>query len=148
MHFTRAQQRAIWFILILMGASVLFHYARYWLSDESAYDFSAFEKQFVQKRDSLLQVQSPDAAVTGNRSAPPSSGTGQTSRQNPEFPVNVNRAGAERLMDLPRIGPKMAQRIIEYREKHGPFKSKEDLMNVKGIGRKTFEKLKDIVTVD
>jgi competence protein ComEA len=54
--------------------------------------------------------------------------------------VNINTAGKEQLMDLPRVGEKIAQRIIEYREKNGKFKRPEDIMKVKGIGEKTFQK--------
>jgi comEA protein len=54
--------------------------------------------------------------------------------------VNINTAGKEQLMDLPRIGEKIAERIIEYREKNGKFKRPEDIMKVKGIGEKTFKK--------
>lgn len=53
--------------------------------------------------------------------------------------VNINTADAEALMLLPRVGPSVAQRIVEFREKNGRFKSTEDLMLVRGIGEKTFE---------
>ena len=61
--------------------------------------------------------------------------------------VNLNTATASELEALPGIGPKMAQRIVEYREKNGVFKKVEDLMNVKGIGEKNFLKLKNNLTV-
>ena len=61
--------------------------------------------------------------------------------------VNINTASAAEFEALPGIGPKMAQRIVEYREKNGAFKKLEDLMNVKGIGEKTFLKLKPLVAV-
>jgi len=61
--------------------------------------------------------------------------------------VNVNTASAADFEALPGIGPKMAARIIEYRQKNGPFKKVEELMNVKGIGEKSFLKLKTLVTV-
>jgi competence protein ComEA len=56
--------------------------------------------------------------------------------------VNVNTADAGQLALLPRVGPSVAQRIIEYRKKNGPFKSAEDLMLVQGIGEKTYQLLK------
>jgi competence protein ComEA len=61
--------------------------------------------------------------------------------------VNLNTATATQIATLPGIGEKAAQRIIEYREKNGGFKKVEDLMNVKGIGEKSFLKLKPLVTV-
>jgi competence protein ComEA len=66
----------------------------------------------------------------------------------PAGTVNVNTADASQLALLPRIGEKAAQRIIEYRTEHGPFKKTTDLMQVKGIGAKTFEGLSAYVAVD
>jgi competence protein ComEA len=62
--------------------------------------------------------------------------------------VNINTASAEQLSLLPRIGEKAAQRIIEYRTQHGPFKKTSDLMQVKGVGAKTFEMLSPYIAVD
>ena len=61
--------------------------------------------------------------------------------------VNLNTASAADLESLPGIGAKTAERILEYRQKNGPFKKIEDLMNVKGIGEKSFLKLKPRLTV-
>ncbi len=61
--------------------------------------------------------------------------------------LNLNTATAEQLDSLPGVGAKMAARIIEYRQKNGPFKKIEDLMNVRGIGEKNFLKLKPLITV-
>jgi len=62
--------------------------------------------------------------------------------------VNLNTATLEELMTLERIGPKYAQRIIDYRVTHGPFEKIEDIMKVKGIGPKTFDANKDRITVE
>ena len=61
--------------------------------------------------------------------------------------VNLNTATAAQLEGLPGIGAKTAQRILEYRQKSGGFKKIEELMNVKGIGEKSFLKLKPHITV-
>jgi comEA protein len=62
-------------------------------------------------------------------------------------PVNLNSASVAQLQTLPGIGASAAQRIIEYRQKNGSFKKIEELMNVKGIGEKSFLKLKPLITV-
>jgi competence protein ComEA len=62
-------------------------------------------------------------------------------------PLNLNTATAVELESLPGIGAQTAARIVEYRQKNGAFKKVEDLMNVKGIGEKSFLKLKPLVTV-
>ncbi|MCU1577920.1 MAG: ComEA family DNA-binding protein [Rhodoglobus sp.] len=61
--------------------------------------------------------------------------------------VNINTADETTLETLPRVGPAMAARIIAWREANGNFATIEDLMSVTGIGDKTFESLKDLVTV-
>ena len=66
----------------------------------------------------------------------------------PSGVVNINTADASQLSLLPRIGEKVAQRIIEYRTEHGPFKKATDLMQVKGIGAKTFDGLSSYVSVE
>jgi competence protein ComEA len=62
-------------------------------------------------------------------------------------PLNINTATAAQLETLPGIGPAVAARIIEYRQKNGNFKKAEELMNVKGIGEKSFLKIKALVSV-
>jgi competence protein ComEA len=61
--------------------------------------------------------------------------------------VNINTATAAELDTLPGIGAKTAGRIVEYRQKNGPFKKVEELMNVRGVGEKNFLKLKPQITV-
>ena len=61
--------------------------------------------------------------------------------------VNINTATSPELQTLPGIGPSTATRILDYRQKSGGFKKVEDLMNVRGIGEKTFLKLKPLITL-
>jgi competence protein ComEA len=62
-------------------------------------------------------------------------------------PINLNTATAAQLEALPGIGPRTAQLIVQHREKNGNFKKVEELMNIKGIGEKSFLKIKSMVTV-
>lgn len=61
--------------------------------------------------------------------------------------INLNRAGASELTKLPRVGKATAQKIIDYRNEFGGFAKIEDIMHIRGIGPKTFEKMKDNLTV-
>ncbi|RLB85315.1 MAG: helix-hairpin-helix domain-containing protein [Deltaproteobacteria bacterium] len=62
--------------------------------------------------------------------------------------ININTASVEKLMKLKRIGPVYAKRIIEYRKKYGKFEKPGDIMKVRGIGIKTWEANRDIMTVE
>ncbi len=62
-------------------------------------------------------------------------------------PVDVNRATADQLDELPGVGPATAEAIIAHREQHGPFGSVEDLLDVRGIGEAKLDQLRDLVTV-
>jgi len=61
--------------------------------------------------------------------------------------IDINRAEPWLLEALPGIGETRAQAIVDYREENGPFKRIEDLLQVKGIGQGTFDKIKDYITV-
>ena len=69
------------------------------------------------------------------------------SKPEPTTRVNVNTASVEQLTALPGVGPKLAARIVEHRQKSGAFRSTQELMNVKGIGEKNFAKLEAWLTV-
>ena len=62
--------------------------------------------------------------------------------------INLNKATVAELAQLKRVGQKYAQRIVDYREKNGPFAKPEDIINVQGIGSKTFELNKDLIAVE
>ena len=85
------------------------------------------ESKASEESNKLMKVESKEKAVTGL--------------------VNINTAGVVELESLPGIGPKMAQRIIDYRNIKGAFKNKIEIKNVSGIGEKTYEKLADKIGI-
>jgi len=80
----------------------------------------------------------------GGLAADPSSAE---SKPEADARVDLNTAAVDELMTVPGIGEVMARRIVEWREQHGPFRRVEDLIKVKGVGDKTFEKLRPHVRV-
>nr|WP_234032985.1 ComEA family DNA-binding protein [Paenibacillus faecalis] len=109
----------------------------------------------------VKESSAPDSAASEDTSLQvaeqpkPAAGEIQTSEKADDQPsadesagkININTAVAAELMDLPGIGEKKAQAIIDYRAKHGPFRSVSELMDVKGIGPKMLEKMKPYVTL-
>lgn len=68
--------------------------------------------------------------------------------QTSENAVNINTSTAEELEKLPRIGAELARRIIEHREKYGPFRHAEDLILVRGMSDKKFREIRNFVKVE
>jgi competence protein ComEA len=81
-----------------------------------------------------LALAGPALAAPEAKSAPPAK-------------VNINTATVDQLAALPGVGPKLAGRIVEYRQKSGSFRSTQELMNVKGIGEKNFAKIESSLVV-
>ncbi len=77
------------------------------------------------------------ADATVERAAAP-----RRSGKPPPAPTNLNTASVQELQRLPRIGPALAGRIVEYRRTHGPFRTPEQVTEVKGIGEKTLERMR------
>jgi len=65
----------------------------------------------------------------------------------PRLMVNINTATRTELIQVPKIGEKMAERIVDFRKANGPFSRIEDIMNVKGMGEKTFLAIRPYLTV-
>lgn len=91
-----------------------------------------------------LLVLAPDAPAVAGPLVPAL----QSAEEDRSETVELNTATASELRTLPGVGERTAERIIEYREEHGGFEKIEDLMNVRGIGEKTFLRLRPLVHVD
>jgi competence protein ComEA len=95
----------------------------------------------------LLPVFALAALVAANPLAQSAPGKPDTQAARPAVVVNLNTATVTDLQELPGIGAKVAARIVDYRQKKGPFKKIEELMNVQGVGEKSFLKLRSQITV-
>jgi competence protein ComEA len=71
----------------------------------------------------------------------------RAAKQPPAKPLNLNTATADQLAQLPGIGPKTAQSIVDFRKASGPFRRVEDLLAIRGISRRKLEALRPYVTV-
>lgn len=75
------------------------------------------------------------------------SGDNNENKDNINYPISINDATVEELMNLPGIGESKAKTIVEYRTENGLFEKIEDIMNITGIGEKLFEQIKEYITI-
>ena len=89
----------------------------------------------------------PPAAVSGPATARPADGTSEGGDATPDSPVDLNTADLAELERLPGVGPSTAQAILDHRESNGPFRSVDDLLDVRGIGPAKLAALRDVAVV-
>jgi len=73
--------------------------------------------------------------------------TGSSAFAQEQGKININTATVEELVQLERVGPRYAEKIVAFRQENGPFKAPEEIMLVAGIGEKTFEINKDRIVI-
>jgi len=144
---------AVLLVLIIAGGVILLFQGRGFSSStakaSSTGEIAALKAEIDnlnKKIDDLnrnIETAKAAASTATVESASSTSGSATT----PAGKININTASASELDGLPGIGPTYAERIIEYRNSNGGFKTADELKNVKGIGDKTFDKLKDYVTI-
>jgi comEA protein len=74
-------------------------------------------------------------------------GSSAATKKPPLKPININTANSEELQQVPGIGPATAEKILQMRKSYGPFKSVDDLLAIKGLGRKRLDKMRKYLTV-
>ena len=109
--------------------------------DEADFEWRAVNQQMEQA------LQSTDAKPQNDVKASPPVTEKSKNDAEPVWPIDLNKATLEQLDKLPGIGPSKAQAIIDLRSRLGQFTSTDQLLDVKGIGPKTYDKFRDKVTV-
>jgi comEA protein len=123
------------------------------LAHEGACAFPRFPQEDVMDRRSFLFIAalalgsvSPLLAQTPAKPVKAAKPTKVAAAASTEI-INLNTATATQIATLPGIGPKTADLVVQYRQKNGPYKKIEEIMNVRGVGEKSFLKLKSRLTV-
>lgn len=148
---TESQRRALITLLLIWAAVLGYQIVKQLFFTPDSFDFSRTDSLFRHTSDSLRRTdasgQPPSPAEATGQSATLQAASRQATWENAPLPIDVNTADAATLTRLPRIGPAIAQRIVAYREQHGPFRTPEDLLKVKGIGPKTLERIRPHIAI-
>jgi comEA protein len=144
--FTQTERRVVLVLLIAFigGLGVKLYKTIY--SSVPRFDYSTIDSEFAAR--SLAGVDS--GAIDDNSDTTANKRESRTIQDGTAVAktVNINTASKTELCSLPGIGDVMAQRIISYRDEHGLFKTVTDLMKVKGIGKKKFERLSPYIVAE
>jgi comEA protein len=156
---TNRELTIIAFLLVTFSSGLVIKYSGWKKTNE--YDYSQTDKNFesklkssfeelkAQDQDSGKQIRAQEiTALADSIGIEIEKKPGVQKELKPGVKININSALAADLTRLPGIGEVMAERIIEYRESNGSFKKTEDIMKVKGIGEKKFEKIKEFLAVE
>lgn len=135
--FTKNETKIIFFIIFVLtaGFAVKYYKQIFYSNSASSYDFTRSDSVFKSRSNFIQQ----------NDSLPALNDSISILKAGEENLTDINTAGKNELTELPGIGESIALKIIDYREKNTRFKNIEELMNVSGIGRKKFEKLKNYI---
>jgi competence protein ComEA len=142
--FTKNESRIILFLTATFLFGLILKFANVSFQPQQEYDYSESDSIFA-VRSRQLVFDSADASMSDADSLKRHNASDNKAQSSSI--VNINTASKNDLVNLPGIGNMTAERIIQYRNEHGPFKTIEDLQNVKGIGMKKFERIAPFVKV-
>lgn len=145
MQFTQTQRKAILFLIAIFTLVIAYHFVKQTMYQPEPFDFSQFEEKFYARKDSIEKLSDLEKANDNSQASINSKKYEDSSGTNTI--ININSAGLKELTTLPRIGPVIAQRIIDYRDQNGGFASKDEIKKIRGVGEKTYQNLKDLISV-
>ncbi len=140
--FTRQEQRFLLFLVCAFFLGLGIKIVRHHFNEKPDKAWAEERQQLLDEfnaKSELLLKEDSTVLATDENSITKSSLTEK---------ININTASAEELQLLPRVGPVLAENIVQFRKTNGPFQTIQDIQKVKRIGPKTFEKLKFYITVD
>ena len=156
-NFTKAEINSVFFVDIILLVSAIYYLIAPTKSLQPTFDYSAMDSTFKRISREKLSVDK-DSSISfksfkesqSNQTKRKKTNHTKTPKKEPLLPssININTASEKELQKLPRIGPAKAKLILEYRNKNGKFKNVEELLNIKGIGKKTLEKLEPYIFVE
>lgn len=135
--FTPAEKRAVLITVLIILCACAYQIINSYKPNPYTFDYKKQDSLFA--RISAQPVKAKEEKIHTLSYQPLSE---QKTQQISVHQIDLNTASSAELQTLPRVGPAMAARILEYRRAHGRFSTTDELMKVKGIGRKTFERIK------
>lgn len=145
---TRSECTVLLVLALLFGLGLVVRYVQSEAQPVPSADYAEAERLFEQASKAPLAETAEEPLPAPDAEAAPKPFTYAPKATPPAASINLNTAAASELQRLPRIGPKMAARIIAYREAHGPFRRVQDLVRVRGIGQKTLAQLTPYLVVE
>ena len=139
--FTKQEQRFLLFLVITFIVGLGAKYVRRSVETPPDHDWQL-------QRDKLIAEFHEKSALLAEADSTDHDTATPITKKSLTGTININTASSEELQLLPRIGPATAAKIIAYRQQHGPFATIEEIQKVKSIGPKTFDNIKDYITVD
>jgi comEA protein len=136
LNLTRQERVVIQFLVLFFVIGLGIRLYRGWSAAKDSVEFPEISQEATEFRNEAAQI---DSIYWAKEPA---------TRQDEKVRINLNSATLEDLVKLPKIGKVSAQRIIDYRNEHGHFTSVNELLNVKGIGKKTLEIIRGEITVE